>query len=231
MKRMVMCFLLVAARAAAEDVPAERLQVCQASPEGKAALSALAEAGVASSDVQDRLQEWQAKGADASRCAQLLTSFAGAAEQAHKVLAAQGVASKPNLVLATTDSLLAGASREHLEKAMGGVTTPESAMARAAALTTLLAQGFAPAASSDAIALASEKGYHDHELMMMATSAGRVAREGGASREVVLGQIGSALREGVSARELLPHLQQALHRNGAPLAPAAQDGFGKGLHP
>jgi hypothetical protein len=196
--------------------------------DGQAALGLLSAAGISTNEVGDRLVEWQAKGASPARCAQLLTALAGAAGQAREVLVGQGVAPRPEVVLAGADALVAGASREHLEKAVTGSGSVEGAMSRASALTTLLAQGFAPGASSEAIALAAEHGYREHELVMLATSAGRLAREGVVAREAVLEHVSTALRQGVQARELYPHVQQALHPRSGERTPTPQDGFNHG---
>ena len=199
------------------------------SHEGTAALASLSTSGVSNDEVSDRLVEWQAKGASPARCAQLLTALAGAAGQSREAMVSLGLTPKPEAVLAGADALVAGASREHLEKVLSGSGSPAGAVGRASALTTLLAQGFAPSAASEAIALATEHGYREQELVVLANSAGRLAREGVVARDSVLTHVTSAVRQGVQARELYPHVQQALHPRGTQQTPNPENTFNGGV--
>jgi hypothetical protein len=60
---------------------------------------------------------------------------------------------------------------------------------------------------------------------VLALSAGRLSREGVVARDAVLGHVSSAVREGVQARELYPHVQQALHPHAGARGPSPQEGF------
>lgn len=180
------------------------------------AVESVAASGLSRDAALDRVQEWEAKGADAGRVLSLLQGFGQAAQDGRQALAEAGVTPNAGLVESAAAARLAGVGRTELSRSLRGASSVEDAAGRCLALSTLSTTGFSAAAAADVVGLAAERGYKRAELNLMVASVQRLAREGVAPREALLGEMGSALRRGVRAGELYPAVLQSLGRTARP---------------
>ena len=191
-------------------------------------LDGLAAAGLARASAIDRVQEWQAKGADAARVLDLLESLRLAAVDGRAALVEAGLTPAPALVESAASARLAGVDKAPLSRALRGAASVDEATGRCLALSTLASSGFAVPAAADVVALAAERGYSRTDFSSLVSSAQRLAREGVVPREVLLGQVGSALRRGARPAELYPAVVHAIGNAGA-ARPAPEAGYNRGV--
>ena len=184
-------------------------------------VDALAGEGLERGAALDRIQEWEAKGADSARVLGLLDGLRQAASGARAAIVEVGLVPSSALVESATAARMAGVEQGDLARVLRGSASPEDASGRCLALSTLASSGFAPQNAADVVHLAAERGYSRSDLLMLVSSAQRLAREGVAPHEV-LGQVGSALQRGVRAIELYPTV---MHTKSTSARPAPEAGF------
>jgi hypothetical protein len=217
---------LVVASAATADV-ARDLEVATPSwtqadrAQAEVKVLALVHAGIGRAAAIDRLEEWRAKGADPARSLALLGAFAGAAQQGRAAVDAAGLPAASVLVESAAAASAAGASQDDLTRTLSGASSVDEGTGRCLALSTLSTSGFAPTSAAEVIALAAQRGYRRAELSVLLSSVQRLAREGVAPREVLIGQLSSAVRSGVRPGELYPTVLKGLggrtpSRSGGP---------------
>ena len=230
MRCLVLVLTLIAASAAsaedARDLEAATPSWSQVDrAQAEVDVEALVKAGVGRPAAMDRLEEWRAKGADAAKSLALLEGFAHAAQQGRAAVDEAGLPVASVLVESAAAASAAGASKDDMVRTLTGSPSVDEASSRCLALSTLSTSGFAPAAAAEVITLAAQRGYRRAELGLLLSSVQRLAREGVAPRELLIGQLSSAVRSGVRPGELYPTVLKGLGGPRPARAGGTESGF------
>ena len=190
------------------------------------ALDAVVAAGFSRTAALDRVQEWQAKGADPAKILELLGSLRQAALDGTEALREDKLEPTPALIEAAASARLSGVGTSELASALYESRSADEAQSRCLAVSTLALSGVAVRPAAELVALAGQRGYQRADLGELVGAVQRLLREQPGPREAVLQELGSAVRRGARPTELYPAVIQAL---GA-ARPGREAGFNRTPH-